>query len=252
MLLKIIHSLIARFLLFLLMVLFFIPITFYLLLPARMRYTSKLFFKIGHLFNWLALKCLFIPIKYVGLENVPKTPVIFAANHQSSMDIPLLGMVAQATPYVWMAWADLMKGPILRFVLPHVAVLVDTSTPLKSVRSLLQTMELVKQYNLHVMIFPEGGRYDDGEIHRFFGGFAVLARRTERPVVPVYIHGANIAYPPKTFWMTAYPITVVVGKPFTFEPDESDDAFKNRVRQWFVDQVEERRDEKHLSKELKR
>ena len=239
MLFKILHSLLARFLLFVLMVLFFIPITFYLLLPARIRYTSKLFFKIGHFFNWLALKCLFIPIKYVGLENVPNTPVIFAANHQSSMDIPLLGLVAQAKPYVWMAWADLMKGPILRFVLPHVAVLVDTSSPLKAVRSLLQTMDLVKKYKLHVMIFPEGGRYDDGEIHGFFGGFAVLARRAERSVVPVYIHGANKAYPPKTFWMTYHPITVVVGKPFTFESDESDEDFKTRVRKWFISQAAE-------------
>jgi len=249
MLLKVLHSLLSRFLLFLLMILFFIPITFYLLLPARIRYRSKLFFKIGQLFNWLALKCLFIPIKYIGLENVPKTPVIFAANHQSSMDIPLLGLVAQGTPYVWMAWAALMKGPILRFVLPHVAVLVDVSTPLTAVRSLLQTIDLIKKYNLHVMIFPEGGRYDDDKIHDFFGGFALLARRAERPVVPVYIHGANKAYPPKTLWMTYYPITVIVGKPFTFEPDESDENFKNRVRQWFVEQAQEQQAAEQKAKE---
>jgi 1-acyl-sn-glycerol-3-phosphate acyltransferase len=239
MLFKILHSLLARFLLFLLMVIFFIPVTFYLLLPERFRYKSRCFFKMAQLFNWLALKCLFLPIKYRGLENVPHTPVIFAANHQSAMDIPLLGMVAQGTPYVWMAWANLMKGPILRFVLPHVAVLVDTSTPMTAVRSLLQTMELVRKYKLHVMIFPEGGRYDDDQIHSFYGGFVLLARRTQRPVVPVYIHGANKAYPPKTWWMTYHPITVTVGKPFQLEPDESDEQFKDRVRQWFVEQAAE-------------
>lgn len=239
MLLNFLYSLFVRFLLLLLAIVFAIPIGIFLLLPARIRYKSKCFFWIAYVFNGIALKCTLLPIKYIGLKNVPKRPVIFAANHQSSLDIPLLAKVAQGSSYVWLAWAALMKGPVLRWILPHVAVLVDVSTPLTAVRSLLQTMDLVKLYKLHIMIFPEGGRYTDDKIHDFFGGFAVLARRTERPVVPVYIHGANKAYPPKTFLLVRHPIRVIVGKPFTFEPDESDENFKNRVRHWFIEQAKQ-------------
>jgi hypothetical protein len=34
-----------------------------------------------------------------------------------------------------------------------------------------------------------------------------------------------------------HPITVIVGKPFGFEQDETDDQFKQRVYNWFVEQA---------------
>lgn len=235
---RLLRTLASRFLLLVIMILFAVPVLIYTLLPARWRYNSKLFYGITHLFYLAVLKCSFLPIEYVGLENVPQEPVIFTANHQSSFDIPLVGKLAGGTSHVWLALAYLMKAPMLRFILPHVAVLVDTSTPWKAVRSLLQVIDLVKKHKLHIMIFPEGGRYTDDRIHDFFGGFAILAKRTARPVVPVYIHGINKVYPPNAFLVRQHPVKVIVGKPFIYKEKESDELFKQRVYQWFVEQAE--------------
>lgn len=225
----------SRFLLLLVMIIAFIPTILFFCMPSRWRYKSRFFFCYIDLIYRAILKCSLLQVEFVGLENIPKNvPVIFASNHQSSFDIPLIGRLTKGAPHVWLALKDLMKSSILRFILPRLSVLVDPSSPWRAVRSLLQVMDLVKGKNIHIMIFPEGGRYTDGKVHDFFGGFAILAKRMGRPVVPVFIHNVQKVYPPNSFLVHWYPIKVVVGKPFVFKDGESDEAFKNKVYQWFI------------------
>jgi hypothetical protein len=54
----------------------------------------------------------------------------------------------------------------------------------------------------------------------------------------VRIFGVHKAYPPRQFWVRHVPVTVVVGKPFVYQDDESDESFKNRVEAWFMEQSE--------------
>ncbi len=235
--LSLLHTLLSRLLLVLIILIFLLPVTFFMLLPQRVRYNSKLFFWMMRLFYRAVLRTSLLPINIIGREHIPTSASIIAANHQSSYDIPLVGQLANGHAHVWLAMAALRKSPLLRFILPRVAVLVDTSTPMKGMRSLLQAMAIAKEHDAHIMIFPEGGRFTDGTVHDFFGGFAILAKRMARPVVPVYIHGINKVYPPDAFWVHWHPVTVVVGEPFNIHQGEDDDAFKQRVYAWFVDQA---------------
>ena len=57
--------------------------------------------------------------------------------------------------------------------------------------------------------------------------------------MPVCIIGANIAYPPKRFLIKRVPITVIVGKAFVIQENETDEVFKVRVHDWFVEQQSE-------------
>lgn len=233
------HTLISRVLLIIVAFFFVIPICIFAFVPAKMRYDSKILFWITHWFYWATLKCTLLPVSYIGIENIPSEPVIFVANHQSSLDIPLLGILAKQTSHIWLAKHELMDSFFLRWVLPLFAVLVDASSPKKAMRSLLQLITLLNGKKRHLMIFPEGGRYTDGSIHEFFSGFVIIAKKIGRPVIPVYIKGVNKAYPPHSFFVQWEPISVVVGKPFTFFPGETDEAFKLRVYEWFVNQTKQ-------------
>src|SRR6266404_3303262 len=108
-----------------------------------------------------------------------------------------------------------------------------------SMLSFRRIVNVVNNHDCNLMIFPEGTRHADGKIHEFFGGFVILAKKLNRPVVPVCMIGINKAYPPETFWVQLYPITVIVGKPFVYEQTDTDESFKKRVQQWFVEQVEQ-------------
>jgi len=234
------RTIFSRFLLLLVIIVYIIPVVIFIFIPRRWRYNSKIVFLLMYLFYVAVLKCSLLPIKFKGKEHIPKKkPAIFVANHQSSLDIPLLGLLAAGASHIWLAKQELMASPLLRFVLPFFSVLVDVSSPKKAVRSLREIFILLNENAIQdVMIFPEGARYIDGKIHDFFGGFVILAKKTGRPIIPVCIKGVNKVYPPDSFLVHWHPITVTIGKPFVYQEGESDATFKQRVHQWFIEQME--------------
>jgi len=234
------RNLFSRFLLIIITIIFLIPIAIFICIPERYRYKYPILFYPIHWFYVAILKGSLLPITYKGLENIPKDKaVIFAANHQSTLDIPLIGVLSKGVPHVWLAKEELMDSIFIKFIVPLISVLVDVTSPRNAMLSLRKILNIVNNHHRNLVIFPEGARYTDGKIHDFFGGFVVLAKKIGRPVVPVCILGINKAYPPETFWVQWYPITVIVGKPFVYEENDTDASFKNRVYQWFVEQMEQ-------------
>jgi len=236
--LLILRTLLSYVLFIILVFIFVVPVLFCLMFPEKWRYTNRFFFWISHLFFKITLWITFLPIKVVGKEHITQEPAIVIANHQSSLDVPLVATLLNARPYTWLAWHSLKKT-WFGLVVSRMTVLVDTSSPMRGVKSLLRSLQLVEDKKLHLIIFPEGGRYIDGKIHDFFAGFVILAKKTERPVVPIAILDANKVYPPKAFFIRWYPIKVIVGKPIFYQEGESEQAFKGRVQKWFVDKINE-------------
>jgi len=231
----IIRTIVSRVLLFFIMVVFFVPILIFICVPQKRRYSSRIIFWFVHVFYWLVLKCSLLSITYHGMENIPDRAVIFAVNHQSSFDVPLAGLLSHG-PHIWLAKYELMESPILRWVLPLFTVLVDVSSAKRAMRSLRMLLMLVNGDRRNLIIFPEGGRYTDGAIHPFFGGFVILAKKTGMPVVPVYIANVGKVYPPDSFWVYNYPIKVIVGNPVIHAEGETDEQFKDKIYAWFVEQ----------------
>jgi len=234
--LVILRTLVSRLLVALLFILYMVPGIILLLVPKRWRYDNRVYYWFAHFFYWALIKCSFSPVTFKGRQNIPSGPVIFVANHQSALDIPLVGLLANCYPHIWLATTWLLSLPLLRFSLPRIAVLIDMSTPMKGMRSLLKAITMIYDKKRHAIIFPEGTRYADDNVHEFYGGFVILAKKTGRPVVPVRIFHANKVYPRDTFWVQYHPITVVVGKPFIMQEGERDEVFKQRVYQWFLEQ----------------
>jgi 1-acyl-sn-glycerol-3-phosphate acyltransferase len=113
-------------------------------------------------------------------------------------------------------------------------------------RKSADTAAQLLQDGWNLVIFPEGGRSPDGWTQPFRGGAAYLARRTGRPVVPVYLHGTRHVLPKKPEEgapvpggsgtearrggrLRRSPISVLFGAPMT--PDEGENAhrFSDRV-----------------------
>jgi 1-acyl-sn-glycerol-3-phosphate acyltransferase len=234
----IIRTLVSRLLIVILVVVAAVPAFIFMMLPERWRYDNPLYYRFVSWYYWAGLKCLFIPIKYKGLQNMPKKPAVIVGNHQSSLDIPLIGSLVDAHPHIWFATVTLLDSPLLGFVLRRMAALIDMSSPQKGMRSLINGMKLINN-NKHAIIFPEGGRFTDGTVHPFYGGFVILAKKTGRPVVPVYLRNVQKAYPPQTFWIEYYPIEVIVGEPFHYLETDTDETFKQKVYDWFLVQQQE-------------
>jgi len=170
---------------------------------------SKIFLAPFCPFTKRAFRSLF-RIEAYGLENIPKEPCIVASNHRSHLDPPVLNSVFPE-PLRFLAKEELFKVPILGKLLPHMGAL-----PVKRGSGDLEVLELALElmhFGCKVGIFPEGTRANPGEFLRPKLGVGLLAIKSQRPVLPVYIEGTDIVFPKGAkFPKPGHPIRVFIGK----------------------------------------
>lgn len=203
-------------------------------LPAKYRYDNRLFFFIADVFYKMVVYSTLNKVTIVGKQNLPKDSSIFVANHQSAFDIPLLGSLCNGYPHVWLVMSYYLKSPVIGFFISRMFIPVDQSDPSKAARSLIRVYRFVNEKKRHLLIFPEGGRYPD--LNKFFEGFAIVARKTGKAVIPVYMPNNGKIFPPHSFLIHSYPVIALVGEPFYVGSEETDSAFVARVRDWFLEQ----------------
>jgi 1-acyl-sn-glycerol-3-phosphate acyltransferase len=194
---------------------------------------------------------LLAPATVRGLEHLRRVegPVIFASNHLSHIDTPLLltnlplefrhhTVVAAASDYFFdRTW----KSVVWSFSLA--AIPIERGKVNR--RSTDTAAELIEE-GWNLIAFPEGGRSPDGWTQPFRGGAAYLARRTGRPVIPVFLHGTRHVLPKSAAAsgrapggsgtesrqggrLRRSPISVLFGAPL--RPDEGENAhrFSDRI-----------------------
>ncbi len=216
-----------------------IPCFILSLLPTRIRYDNKIYYFFMNLFYRIALAGLCIPITFEGKENLPKNSALYVANHQSALDVLLLGVLLKNKPHCWFFKVELCKIPLFGFMAKRMNIAVDRTTPRKALAGLLEGIRRAKDHRQSLIIFPEGSRYSDGKVHDFLWGFAIIARKTGKPVVPVMIKDAYKVYPMGSFFVRYHPIKVVIGKQCMLGQKETDEEFIDRVRFWFLEHDKE-------------
>ena len=231
-----IRSAIAGFLMVFLGSLLFLPLLLCMLIPIKYRYNRVLFFLL-YCFYRVCSYALFLPITIKGKRNlISNQPAIIAANHQSSLDIPLLGLLVGAHPHIWLVLNDYIKTPLLGLIIKKFFIAVDQENKRSAALSFRSLLDRASTTKGHILIFPEGGRYVDGKIHPFFLGFALLAEKTGRPVIPVFMpHNGDALYP-KDILLSYAPLKIIIGKPFVYEIDDTKESFTERVHAWFVEE----------------
>jgi len=160
-------------------------------------------------------------------------PVIFAANHASHLDTPLVlcslpdawrrkTAVAAAADYFFDTWWRAVGSSILFNTFP-----IDRRGGAMS-----QTPGEVLDDGWSLLIFPEGTRSPDGWMHNFRMGAAMLAHTHGVPIVPIAHRGTFAAMPRGRNWPAPGRrlLTIRFGAPISPEPDESVRDFAARVK----------------------
>jgi long-chain acyl-CoA synthetase len=158
-------------------------------------------------------------------------PVIFASNHQSYMDTPVIMAAlprrwryrlapAMAKEFFAAHFSPEGQRPIVRFatsVAYYLAALVFNAFPLPQreagARQTLRYMGELVENGFSILIFPEGHHTDTGQIDRFRPGIGMIASRLAVPVVPVRLVGLDRVL--HRTWHMARPghVRVVFGAP---------------------------------------
>lgn len=161
---------------------------------------------------------IFYNFKIEGRENLPAKTAkagkyIFAANHVSIFDPPMVGMAANC-PIAFMAKKELFEpGEKLSWLVKRLgAFAVDRTKPeiatFKTVRDIVST-------SWSFGIFPQGGIRPYGKLDGVRKGFVAIAKNAKADVVPIAI--ANWDGYPKLKPFTRRNVTIKVGKPISYK-----------------------------------
>lgn len=198
--------------------------------------------------TWILPLCrLFARIRVEGLKQLESLdgPVIFAANHRSHMDTPV--MFSALPPRFRYNLAPAMSKEFFKahffpkehrwwqwFVKSLQYYLVTfffNAFPLPQreagARQALRYIGEMVDDGFSILIFPEGGRSESNEIKPFQPGVALIASRLNLPVVPVLLEGTERVLPRN--WKMARPgrVRVVFGQPLRLEGDDYQSLTKN-------------------------
>jgi len=171
-----------------------------------------------------------IRVELKGVENIPRDrPVIFAANHQSTMDIPaMFGYLP--TEFRIMAKKILFMIPFLGWHLYLSGnIPIDRKNPAKSRASVFRAAAQIKK-GASILIFAEGTRSRDGKLHRFKRGGFTLAKRLGVAVVPVAIQGSFQLMPAGSWLARPGVIRINIMPALVFSPEEEPHTTASKVR----------------------
>jgi 1-acyl-sn-glycerol-3-phosphate acyltransferase len=161
--------------------------------------------------SWLILKTSGVRVSVEGLERLdPSRSYVFAANHQSTYDIPIL---FASLPFQLriIAKESLGKIPFMGWHLWRAGhVLVDRSNPGAGV---VKKMARLVAAGHSLIVFPEGTRSVDGAVGRFKGGSFVIALQSALPVVPITITGSRLVMAKGELTVRPGDVSVVVHEP---------------------------------------
>jgi 1-acyl-sn-glycerol-3-phosphate acyltransferase len=192
----------------------------YTIVLGTLSLLSSLFDRSGHvqhgfaqLWSWLILKTSLSPTRVVGLDRLDRSrPHVFAANHVSALDIPML-YVHLRGQFRIIAKKELFRYPFMGWHLRRSGQLpIDRDNALASMRSLNRAVESLR-HGMPLVVFPEGGRSANGQIQPFQSGAFYIAIKAKVDVVPMALVGTYEVLPMNTFHIQPGPMELVVGEP---------------------------------------
>ncbi|HVZ19930.1 MAG TPA: 1-acyl-sn-glycerol-3-phosphate acyltransferase, partial [Vicinamibacterales bacterium] len=186
----------------------------------------------------LPLGRIFMKMDVHGLEHVRdlRTPVIFAANHQSHMDTPAI-LIALPARWRYRVAPAMAKEFFKAHFNPqafsrrewftnslnyYLACQFFNAFPLPQreagTRQTLRYIGEVLADGYSVLIFPEGRRYEG--IGRFMPGIGMIGSKLDVQVVPVRIDGLEKVLHPKMRFPKRGPVRVAFGAPMRLSGDD--------------------------------
>jgi long-chain acyl-CoA synthetase len=188
----------------------------------------------------LPLARVFAWIHVDGREHLDRLegPVVFAANHQSHMDTPVIlaAMPGRVRARVAVAMAkEFFKAHffpdqhsrtewLTNSLNYYLAACFFNAFPLPQretgARHTLRYIGELLSEGFSVLIFPEGRRAEDEEIYPFRPGIGMIGARLHVPIVPIRIEGLNRVLNPRARMATPGHVTVRFGAPLQVQGDD--------------------------------
>lgn len=164
-----------------------------------------------------------------GRGNIPGSPHVYFAKHQSTWETMALAMLLR--PQVHVIKRELLRIPFFGWGYSAMRpIAIDRAAGRAAVEQMVTQGRERLAAGWSVMIFPEGTRVLPGHTERYRMGGAILATDTGVPVLPI-AHNAGEFWPRHSFAKWPGTITVVIGESIA-TADKTPDAVNAEARAW--------------------
>ena len=196
-------------------------------LPYRVRYwiVTRWAFLMT---RWLGVTC---GLRHTveGVENIPETPTIILAKHESAWET--MALQEYFAPQTWVLKRELTRIPFFGWGLATLRpIAIDRAAGKDAMDQVVRQGRARLAERIWVVIFPEGTRVAPGSRRRYKMGGAILAERTGYPVVPV-AHNSGDFWPRNSFVKHPGTIRLVIGEPMD-TTDLSASEINARAEAW--------------------
>jgi 1-acyl-sn-glycerol-3-phosphate acyltransferase len=176
---------------------------------------TRILHSFARFWSALIMKTILSPTKVTGLDQIDTSkPLVYAANHASALDIPVL-YVNLPFQFRIVFKKELLVYPIVGWHLKRSGqICINQQNPAGSIGSIRSAVKSLKG-GMPLVIFPEGGRSRDGEIMPFLPGAFFMAIKAQVDVVPVALVGTYELLPMDTYHIKPRPLEMRVGKPIS-------------------------------------
>jgi 1-acyl-sn-glycerol-3-phosphate acyltransferase len=187
----------------------------------------------------MLLAACFVRCEVEGAEKLnPDTSYVVVANHSSYMDIPVL-YAALPLQVRFFAKKGLFSIPLLGWHLSRAGHLpVVRGDARASLKSMSEGAKLIRERNISVLLFPEGGRSEKA-IRAFKEGAAYIAIKAGVPIVPVGLVNMRNVLPMHSLLLRPATVKVNVGDPIDTSTMASTAHDRARLNEMLQERVTE-------------
>jgi 1-acyl-sn-glycerol-3-phosphate acyltransferase len=228
----------------------FVPLIYlYTGIMGSLSLLSSFFDRNGRTQHWFAvhwarmiLRTVGVHVDIDGLAHIdPAQPAVYAANHLSALDIPVL-YANLPVQFRILAKRELFSYPFLGWHLKRSGQIpIDQGDARASLRSLNHASTSLRG-GMPLVIFPEGGRSASGQMQDFMGGAFYMAIKAQAPVVPIVLVGTYELLPMNSFHLHLGRVKMIIGEPIStagMVPRQMD-KLSARVREVMLEMYESR------------
>ncbi|HEY8369503.1 MAG TPA: lysophospholipid acyltransferase family protein [Thermodesulfobacteriota bacterium] len=183
----------------------------------------------------LVLRIAGVRFTVTRAAELPDGPVVFAANHRSHFDIPILWL-ALGRPVRFVAKRELARIPFFGWALRLLGhVIVDRGDSAAARATMARAVDRVRG-GVSVLVFPEGTRSEPSRLAHepvapFKKGGTILAIQAGVPIVPVAIAGTERILPKHAVTIRPGTVRVTIGRPIPTA------GLTDADRTWLTDEV---------------
>jgi len=177
---------------------------------------------LARFWSWLIMKTILSPVKVTGMDRGRdrdkendeirhSNPRVYAVTHASALDIPIL-YVNLPFQFRIIFKSELLAYPFIGWHLRRSGqVCINQQNPAASIGSIKSALRSLRS-GMPLVIFPEGGRTQTGEIQPFLPGAFFLAIKAQADIVPIALIGTFDLLPMNTYHIKSQPLEMRVGE----------------------------------------